>query len=60
MQRNLEETLGEYRMAADSVVKVDSMERVLYLSSQAVPFDNLTDLSAERLDEMEAAYDDVQ
>lgn len=38
------EILGEYRTAADVVIRVDANDRMLYLDSQKISFDDLMDI----------------
>lgn len=47
LRREADEVLGAYTTTADSVVRVDRYERLLYLQNQVIPIDHLAELQKE-------------
>lgn len=44
---------GEYLVTTDTVVRIDTHERMLYLRNTRVPIDDLLEIRGERFDELE-------
>lgn len=57
-KRQYDELLGEYLTITDTVLRVDPIDRILFLRGQSVLFDDLLDIRGECLDRM-GDYDEI-